>query len=146
MVFSSAGIYVRIGPLPSRFPNHFACASLIGRDFRQDEVVKGSLFHSEMFNYKSWSLPTPDHNTRHFFKCLMYITSFLFTQLHELLIQSFSKSLLRASSVPSTVLGSGNKAVEKSPGSLAVYILVKIIGNKNQPIKYNVNFVQGGVR
>lgn len=48
--------------------------------------------------------------------------------------------------MPSTVLGSGNKAVEKSPGSLAAYILLKIIGNKNQPIKYNVNFVQGGIR
>ena len=89
-------------------------------------IIRAGLYQPLTMHY--------DHNTRHFFKCLMYITSFLFTQLHELLIQSFSKSLLRASSVPSTVLGSGNKAVEKSPGSLAAYILVKIIGNKNQPI------------
>lgn len=59
--FSSAGIYVKIVPPSSLLPKHFACISLIGRVFRQDEAVKGRLFHSETFNDKSRSLLNLDH-------------------------------------------------------------------------------------
>lgn len=49
--------------------------------------------------------------------------------------------------MPGIVLGSGNKAVEKSPRSLVAYIQVKIIGNNNQSVKYNVSSAQpGGIR
>lgn len=59
----------------------------------------------------------------------------------------FNRFLLRAFSVPGIVLGSGNKTVEKSPRSLVAYIQVKIIGNKNQSVKYNVSSAQpGGIR
>lgn len=59
--FSSAGIYVKIVPPSSLLPKHFACIFLIGRVFRQDEAVKGRLFHSETFSDKNFSLLNLDH-------------------------------------------------------------------------------------
>lgn len=59
--FSCSGIYIKIVPPSSLLPKHFACISFMSSVLRQDEAVKGRLFHSETFNDESCSLLSHDH-------------------------------------------------------------------------------------